>query len=184
MTEKKAEGMSQQLLARLVMIVAAVGLVMAFFLPWASAGEGFRDAAASFPDVMFYEPAGVTVADATDLSLLEYAGVYAAMGENTAWLIYAVIMYAILIVSAITVLLAALGKPIGATLVGALAFAGSRLLVWDFGDRGALPSSTHGWGIAPTIYVAAFMVLVAASVWMLLLKRGARQQGSQKEVSA
>lgn len=165
------------------MAVAAVGMVVAFFLPWASAGDEFRDAAASLPDIVFFEPTGMTVAEATDLSLLDYAGMYAALGENTAWLIYTLLMYTILILSAITVLLAVLGKPIGATLMGALAFAGSRLLVWDFGDRGVLPNGTHDWGIAPTVYIVAFVVLVVASVWMFLLKRRAKQQDSQKEAS-
>ena len=52
-----------------------------------------------------------------------------------------------------------------------LVLAGSRLLVWDFGDRGVLPNSTHDWGIAPTIYIIAFVILLAAAVWLFVMKR-------------
>lgn len=178
--EKKEVGRSSwALLARLAMTVAAVGMAVAFFLPWATAGDEFREAASSFPDVMYYEPTGMTVTDATDISLLEYAQVYASM-ENTSWQVYTVIMYAVLGASVLTILLAALSKPIGAALVGAVVFAGSRLLVWDFGDRGVLPSSTHDWGLAPTAYIAAFVVLVAAAVWMVVIKRGAKLQSIEQ----
>ena len=113
----------------------------------------------------------MTVSDATDISLLEYAQVYGSMGEGTAWQIYMIIMYGVLAVSVVTLLLAALGKPVGASIMAVLVLAGSRLLVWDFGDRGVLPNSTHDWGIAPTIYIIAFVILLAAAVWLFVMKR-------------
>lgn len=175
-TEQKKDGAPQPLLARLAMVVGAVALVAAFFLPWAAAGTEYREAAAERPDFMYYEPAGMTVTDAADISLLEYAQVYASMGEGSGWQVYTVIMYAVLGASILTVFLAALARPIGAVLVGTVAFAGSRLLVWDFGDRGVLPNATHDWGLAPTIYIVAFVVLLAASVWLFVLKRKAKAQ--------
>lgn len=164
------------LVARIAMVVAAMGLVTAFFLPWASADAEFRDAATLAPDFMFYEPAGMTVSDASDISLLEYAQVYGSMGGT--WQIYQVIMYAVLGVSVVALLLAALGKPIGASVMAVLVLAGSRLLVWDFGDRSVLPSSTHEWGIAPTVYIAAFVALLAAAAWLFVLKRRTRSGAS------
>lgn len=174
MAGKKMGGASMPLLARLAMVVGAIGLVAAFFMPWGSADQEFRDAVALAPDVMFYEPVGMTVADAQDISLFSYAQVYGSMGGT--WQVYTYISYALLGASALALLLAALGKPIGSSVVAVLAFAGSRLLVWDFGDRGVLPSGTHDWGIAPTIYIVAFVVLVAASAWMFVLRRRAKTQ--------
>lgn len=166
-------GAPMRLIARIVMVVAALGLVAAFFLPWASAGEDYREAAELAPDVMFYEPTGLTVEGATDLSLFEYTQVYGSM-SGTGWEIYQYIMYAALGVAAITLVLAALGKPVGAAVFGILTLAASRLLVWDFEDRGVLPNGTHDWGIAPVIYLVAAVVLIAAAVWMLVLKRQAK----------
>ncbi len=171
MEEGKRGGSPQALIVRIVLVVAALGLVAGFFLPWASADAEFRDAVALAPDLVFYEPTGMTVSDATDISLLEYAQVYGSMGEGTAWQIYMIIMYGVLAVSVVTLLLAALGKPVGASIMAVLVLAGSRLLVWDFGDRGVLPNSTHDWGIAPTIYIIAFVILLAAAVWLFVMKR-------------
>ncbi|WP_144744033.1 hypothetical protein [Enorma burkinafasonensis] len=134
--DKKAPVM---LIARIALAVAAALLVAAFFLPWASADEEFREGAAALPDFMFYEPADMTVADACDISLLEYAQVYGSM-EGTAWVVYMVVMYAGLALSVVALLLAVLGKPIGTAVFAVLACAVSRLLVWDFGDRGVPPA--------------------------------------------
>ena len=134
----------RMLAARIGMVLGALMLVAAFFLPWGTADGEWRDAAAATPDAMFYEPTGMTVADAADISLLEYAQVYASM--DGAWAVYTAIMYTTAGVSVLALILAALGKPWGASLFALVAVAGSRLLAWDFQDRGVLPGTTHDWG--------------------------------------
>lgn len=170
-----------RLTARIAMVVGALMLVAAFFLPWASAGDEFRDAAALAPDVVFYEPTGMTVSGATDISLMEYAQVYGSMGGT--WQVYMVIMYATVGVAAVTLVFAAFGKPVPTAVFGIAAFAASRLLVWDFGDRGVLPSSTYDWGLAPAVYIVGFVVVLAASVWMFMLRRQ-EDKRQEKGVSA
>lgn len=171
-TDQKVQPTWAPLVLRVVMVVAALGLVAAFFLPWASADEDYRSAAATAPELMYYEPTGLTVSEAQDLSLLEYAQVYGSM--EGAWVVYMVIMYATAAVSVLAFILAACNKPIGAAVFGALALAASRLLVWDFTDRGVLPNDTHDWGVAPTIYVAAALLLVVAAIWLFMVKRKAK----------
>lgn len=161
--------------ARIAMVAGALMLVAAFFLPWASAGDEFRDAAALAPDVVFYEPTGMTVSGATDISLMEYAQVYGSMGGT--WQVYMVIMYATAGVAAVALVFAAFGKPVPTVVFGIAAFAASRLLVWDFGDRGVLPNGTHDWGLAPAVYIVGFVVVLVASVWMFMLKW---QEGKRK----
>lgn len=163
---------SMLIVARIVMVIAAIGLVAAFFLPWGSADEDFREAAAQMPDIVLAEDTGLTAAEATDLSLLEYAQVYGSMGDVSAvWTAYMVIMYAAAVTAVLALVLAAAGKPIGAAVLSVLTIAVSRLLVWDFGERGVLPNASYDWGIAPTVYVVAGVVLIAAGIWMVVRKR-------------
>ena len=68
--------------ARIALAVAAIGLVAAFFLPWASANDAYREAAAQAPEIVVYEDTGITAAQAADLSLLEFAQIYGSM-EST-----------------------------------------------------------------------------------------------------
>lgn len=170
------ENAKTQIVARATMVIAAMALVAAFFLPWAAADEEYRDAAAQVPDAMYYEPVGMTVEEAVDLSLIEYAQLYGSM-EGTGWVIYQYLIYAGVAVAAIALVLAMLGKPIGATVFAVLTLAISRVLVWDFGDRGVLPNDTHGWGIATTVFIVAAIALVAAALWMFVLKRREKAAG-------
>ena len=41
------------------MVLAAAVAVAAFFLPWGTADEEYREAAAQMPDVVYYEPTGL-----------------------------------------------------------------------------------------------------------------------------
>lgn len=155
-----------------VMIIAALALLIAFFLPWASATALFREAAGTSPDEVLYEQTGTTVSDAVELSLFDFAQLYAA--ESSELIIDSVIMCAMLIASIIVLILASRDKPIGAAIIALLTFAGSRLLVWDFEARGVIPSTYYDWGFAPTIYIVATVLLLAAAIWRAALKRKAK----------
>lgn len=155
--------------ARIVLTVAAIGLVAAFFLPWASADDAYREAAAQAPEIVVYEGTGITAAQAADLSLLEFAQIYGSM--EGAWTMYMYLMYALLGISAVSLVCAAAGKPVVTSVFALLACALSRLLVWDFEDRGALPNATYDWGIAPAIYLGATVAIVVIAIWMVVMRR-------------
>lgn len=93
------------------------------------------------------------------------------MGSGNAFVILVPIIGSAAVLAAFALLLAALGKPIGSAVFGVLTLAVSRLIVWDFTDRGVLPNATHEWGMAPVVYIVAGVVIVAAAVWMVVLKR-------------
>lgn len=157
------------LILRIAMVALAALLVGCFFLPWGSAIAEFRDAAAQMPEAWFYEPAGLTAADAVDLSLMEYAASYQTL-EGALRDVYVSIMYAAVALPAIALLFAALGKPVPASIFAVLTLAVTELLRWDFGDRGVLPSASHDWGIAPTVYMVAAIVLIALGIASAVLK--------------
>lgn len=183
MTRKNdTRGNSMQLIARIVMIVAAVCLVGAFFLPWASANSEYREGAEAMPDIMFYEPTNLTAADAADLSLMEYAQVYGSM-SGTGFELYMYIMYGLAAISVLVLVFAAFGKSIPSGIFAVLSLVLCRILVWDLESRGVLPNSTHEWGIAPNIYLVATIVLVAAAIWLLVVKHKAKAEGKNETLA-
>lgn len=166
--------------SRIALAVAAIGLVAAFFLPWASADDAYREAAARAPEIVIYEDVNITAAQGADLSLLEFAQIYGSM-EGT-WTLYMYLMYALLGISAVSLACAAAGKPIATSVFALLACVLSRLLVWDFEDRGALPNTTYDWGIAPAIYLGATVAIVAIAIWMIVMRR--KGEAAQAAVGA
>lgn len=179
--ERMGGGHDGMLIAsRIALAVAAIGLVAAFFLPWASADDAYREAAARAPEIVIYENASITAAQGADLSLLEFAQIYSSM-EGT-WTLYMYLMYALLGISAVSLVCAAAGKPVVTSVLALLACALSRLLVWDFEDRGALPNATYDWGIAPAIYLGATVAIVAIAIWMIVMRR--KDKAAQATVGA
>lgn len=176
MSKAKALHSWRRVMPRIIMIASALLLVAAFFLPWASADAEYREAAVKASNMWFMEEAGLTVGDAVDLSLFEYADLYAQaeqLGLSAEWTLYAPLIYATVVLSACALLLALAGKPIGAGAFAILTCALSRLLVFDFTDRGVIPSNTHDWGAAPAVYFVGAGLLIAAAIWSVVETRRA-----------
>lgn len=168
--------------ARVVLALAAAALVALFFLPWGSADAAYRDAAAQMPDAWYVEAAGITVADAADLSLVEFARVYGMAGElglSEMYEIYAPIIYAGLAASVLALVLGVAGKAVPSGICGLLAAAVLDVLRWDFADRGVLPNATHGWGVAAQGFVFVAAVLVVAAIALAVMKHRAKVEQSQ-----
>ncbi len=167
--------------ARVVLTVAAAVLVAVFFLPWASADAEYREAVAQMPDAWYVEGAGLSVSDAEDLSLMEYAHVYGMaedLGLSNLFEIYAPITYAGLACAGLSLLCAVLGKAIPSGVFGLLGCGVLCALRWDFSDRGVLPNGTHDWGVASELFVPAAAVLVVAAVVLAVAKHRTKAQMS------
>ena len=159
---------------RIAMVVLAMALVAAFFLPWGSATEGFREMAARAPTAWASEEAGITMADATDISLLETARLYKTV-DIPGYDIYVGLMYAAVAFPAVAAVTAAAGLPVPTWLLTACTLAVAELLRWDFDDRGVFSGSSHVWGFAPEVYrfaaAALLVVCVAAAVFKHRVKK-------------
>ena len=165
--------------ARVALVLAAAVLVTVFFLPWASADAAYRAAAARMPDAWYVEDAGLTVSDAADLSLMEYAHVYGMAGElglSGIFEIYAPITYAGLACAGLALLFAALGKAVPAGVFGLLGCGVLCALRWDSSDRGVLPNGTHDWGVASELFVPAAAILVIVAIVLAVAKHKAKTQ--------
>ena len=152
------KGRSATLVPHIVAIVAAVALVAAFFLPYGSANEDYRESVAGHEDAQYVEGIDITVGDMLDISLLDYARGNLELGDYTnsetgtaagiGYTLYAGIYIAAAVLPAIALLFAIFKKAIPTAIFGLLTLGLAHLIHWDFADRAILPSSTHDWGIA------------------------------------
>lgn len=167
---------------RLVMVVLAAVLIGAFFMPWGTANEKFGEVLAANPNAEIDSTLHMTASQFKDISLQKYVQIYKALGSYadsytdspdefySAENIYIGITYAALIAAVLAFLFAALGLPIPTAIFALGIFGVVRLLKTDFTMRGALPNSTHNWGVAPTIYMVASLVLVVVAIVMAVVK--------------
>ncbi len=163
----------------IVALVAAALMVVAYFLPYASATQDYRDALMTMPDYVQSDELGMTNADIADMSLFEYARVYAAAGDlgaRTAFTaVYLPLLVGAVALPVLALLFAVLRKPVPVIVFSVLAVALLQLLNWDFEDRLVVPNSSYDVGIARWVYLAAGIAAIAGAVWAIVLRRQARR---------
>lgn len=169
-----------------VAIAAAVALVAAFFIPYASATESFRatlESAAAAPD-LFVQSTGLTPAEAADVSLLGYARAMAQLGgeQFNGASVYMGIYIALGAVSVLTLLLALFRKPVGAIVFALAAFGLNSFIASDFEYRSVIPGTNYDWGPARWVYMGAAIVVIVAAVFVFIAKR--REKAARRAETA
>ena len=176
-------------LPRLVIVIAALIAIAAFFLPYISATDSYREYMETRADEKVYESASLTVRGMEDMSLFEYASVYAQAGKEIFRSADAGTFYAVLIgaigVSALLILLAgAKGKPILTIFLDLVMGGAFWAINWDVTDRGIMPNSNHVWGIAYQLYYPLAVIIAISAIWLFVAKRKAKKAqriAAQKE---
>ena len=160
-------------------MVAAALLVVAFFLPYASATPEFREGLGSLSVNPYFETLGMSNDEIADLSLFGYARIYSAAGNlgmpEEFVAVYVPLTVAPAVLGVLTLLFAALRKPIPATVFSAVTVAMVSLLNWDFEDRGVIPSDMYDWGAARWVYLIAGITVIACAIWQVVLQKRARK---------
>ena len=165
-------------IASVATIVAALLLVAAFFLSYASGTQEFREGLSSMSANPYSETLGMSNDDIADLSLAEYVRIYSAAGElgmpEEFATVYVPLTVAPAALGVLTLLFAALRKPIPSAVFSVLTVSLTFLLNWDFEDRGVIPSSNYNWGIARWVYLVAGIAVIACAVWQIVLRKQSR----------
>ena len=165
-----------RMIASVATIVAALLLVVAFFLPYASGTQEFREGLSSMSANPYSETLGMSNDDIVDLSLAEHVRIYSAAGElgmpEEFAAVYVPLTAAPAVLGALTLLFAVLRKPIPSILFSVLTV--TLLLNWDFEDRGVIPSDTYDWGVARWVYLAAGVAVIVCAIWQIVLRRQAK----------
>ena len=166
-------------IASVATIAAALLLVVAFFLPYAAGTQEFREGLNSMSVNPYSETLGMSNEDLADISLFEYVRIYSASGDlgmgHAFAALYVPLRVPPALLGVLTLVFAALRKPIPSVVFSMLTVALTLLLNWDFEDRGVIPSSNYDWGIARWVYLAAGIAVIACAVWQIVLRRQSRQ---------
>ena len=161
---------------KLPWIVSALGaflLVVAFFLPYATGTDEYKERIAANIDGVSIESIGMTNADAADASMMEYTRVYMSaemLGASEFYLIYVPLMAGLFVCALLALLFSVLRKPIPVMVFSVFTLGLSLLINWDFEDRGVVPSSLYDWGVAKWVYIAAAAIAIAGAVWLFVVK--------------
>lgn len=164
----------------LIALVGSIILVVAFFLPYSSATEEYKEYLRNNSDSMYFEEIGMTNGEAVGISMLEFGRMYAKaaeMGMSEAVSIICMVLIAIIgLFSLLTLLFAILKKPIVLFIFNALNFGIFSMLNWDFRDRGIMPTSSYDWGISYYLYYIGALGALVGAVYLFIAKIKIKKQ--------
>lgn len=169
---------------RFIALIVSLIAIAAFFLPYISATEAYRqriDALGDTADESAYKTVHVSYSDVKDLSMFEYARIYLlggkeVLGNQQAGVFYGVLFLAIGLF-ALLILLCALGrKPVLILLFDILMGGAFFLINWDFVSRGIMPSSDRLWGVSYYVYYPCAVAILVCAIWMFVLKRRMKRE--------
>lgn len=149
-------------------------MLIALFLPFASATDDFRERLMSSPDYVYSEAADMRNRDAVNLSLAEFIKIDSAainMGMSSATATAnMVVIIAFAGFAALTLLFSILKKPIPALIFDIISLAAIQLIKFDFEDRRVIPSSLYDWGAANIICYIGIAAAAAGAALLLIFK--------------
>lgn len=173
----------------IVTLIGSVIIIIAFFLPYTSATDNYREYLENNPDEMYAEEINMQNENAIGISMIEYAKIfgYAATEMDDEWsqevgIADLTVIVLIALFSLLTLLFSAIKKPVPTIIFNLLNFAAFRLLSWDFEDRGVIPNGNFDWSISYYIYHICALIIIAGSVWMLIAKRQAKKEARKIQI--
>lgn len=179
------KGKIVQLLPFLTALAGAVILVLAFFLPYSSAEKEYKKYLKEYSDSMYAEEINMTNEDVVGISMLEYARMYAVAAKIGTFkeqrfigIICVVLISMIGVFSLLTLLSAALKKPIALIIFNGINFGVFRMLSWDLKDRGVVPNSSYIWGISYYLYQICAVIILIGAIWLLVTKIRMKRRGN------
>ena len=159
----------------LAVLMGAIIIVIAFFLPYASAKKEHKEYLKYYYEEVIDTEANMTGKDAIHVSMFEFAKIYhVADGDVATFCLIVIIIIGIF--SLLTLLFVLLKKPIVVLVFDCLTFASYHLLTSDFKMRGAMPNWRYAWGISYYLYYIGIVIVLVGVIWMLITKIKQKKQ--------
>ena len=156
-----------------VILISAAVMVLALFLPYASALPEFADMLALLPAGEILESLGVTASSAVRISMAEFVGIYLPVNKMIG-LYYGLLVAVMGVTAVLCFVFALLRKPVAALSCDLLAVVALILHNCSYANRGVVPGTAYRYGIGYyLLYLAAVAAITGA---ILMIKEGKKDE--------
>lgn len=158
-----------------IAFAGALLMAISVFLPYGAASKENAENLKEYSDEVVYEELNMKAKDLLNISMVEYARVYCEMseqifGSKAFGIFYVTLVSMIGGFSLLALLFAALKKAIPCIIFSILAFGTFLVQNKDFSMRGVIPSDDYVWGAAYYVFILAFVMALAGSIWLFVKK--------------
>lgn len=159
-----------------IAVVGVLVMVVALFLPYASAVPEFKEALELLPADEVLEGSDIPARSAIRVSVVEFVSMYLSLsrsgavnsGFGTYYLVLAVAMGVFALMAGV---FAVLRKPALVILSDLLAFVVFVIHNTDYANRGVVPGLGYRYGIGYYLFYIASVVVIAGGIWLLKEKK-------------
>ncbi len=162
--------MKTQTLSRLVGVICAVVTVACLFLPLFVGTEDYLDYLDYYPEDYVDERTGINVHETASVSPVDYGRLYGRIFDGAEAAVYIGLTAFLAGAAVLTLLFAALNKPVAMMIFDILTFTAMRIMVYDLDGRGVCPGAHWQWGISFYLLHIFTVLALAAAIWMLVTK--------------
>ncbi len=174
MSNLKIDLKNSSFIPYLISVLGVIIIIGAFFLPYASATDSYKERLERQPDGIFAQEFNMTNEDVVNMSLFEYLRMYsAAIGIDDYQdyaIIYTVVIGLMAVSSLLTLIFVILRKPIAFLIFNCISFGVFCLINWDFNDRGIVPNNRYDFGAAYYLYYIGAILLFVGAIWFIITK--------------
>ncbi len=164
----------------LATILAALILVLCFFMPYGVAKGDFKSECKENSNEELYEDFSMTAGDIVNVSEYEYLRIYIhenSLGDADAENTVRIVLLSIIAVTSLLVLVFALFKKgIGAIIMSILNLLAAFAFKFDLKDCGIVPSDSYSYGIAPFLSIILAIGIIVAAVWLKICIKKAKTE--------
>ena len=159
-----------------ITLIGTIMMILLLVLPFTTATDEYAERLDRFADTEVYKGLSLTCADVKNVSLVDYARIYVAVGENfwkneyAGW-IYAGLIAAIGLFSLIAVIKAIRKKPIGIIISKIFTVITVAIFYFVFIARHVVQNENYVWGVAHYCYYIIPIIIIVCSIWLFIKKR-------------
>lgn len=149
---------------KIVILICSFIMVVSLFLPFATATDQHLETLEEYPSRYIDSVTDYTFEDMKNISLIKFAILFSS--ETS---LYGVLLFIIGVSIIIGLFLFLLNKFKSSIALFSLSFLTYLLQVWDYKDRGVLPSYYYNWGYSTILFVIVALFVICGIVSILIV---------------
>lgn len=160
---------------RILSAILAIILFASVFMPYSTATEKYKDVIKYIPDEITQDRIGLDSDDIINVSMVEYAKVYAEnsdeyFDDEFFGFFYVFIAGFVALFSLLCLIAALTKKPILLIILDILLILALAVQCWDYADRGVIPSRSYDWGFGFYVSFVCVGLIFIFAIWLFAAK--------------
>lgn len=163
------------LVPKIIAAIISLILLASVFMPYSTATERYKDLLDYTPDEITQEIYNLDADDMVNLSMVEYAIIYASnsdefFDDEFTGIFYVAFTGIVALFSLLCFIFALAKKPVIMMILNTMILAVLGIQAFDQSERGNVPSRVYEWGFGFYVSAACVLLIFIFAIWLIIAK--------------